>query len=140
MFPSWKRPFSNTFGYGLSKLAGVNSILFKILKSPVSGDNKLKKTLHNIYSNPSLFINQITPENFDDFVKNSAFMFVPGAARMPEMDKFRSIIRMKDMVSEFVWYMLSGILVTTVSYNSIVNSTCNNSVQEIKKRHNEYEE
>ena len=66
-------------------------------------------------------------------------MFVPNATRMPEMKQFRKIIELKDLVSEFVWYTLTGILVTTVSYNTIVNSSCNNSVKEMKKRHDEYE-
>lgn len=140
VFPSWKRPFSNTFGYGIAKLAGVNSVLFKILKPPIAaGDNKLKKTLHDIYSNPALFINEITPANFDDFVRNSSFMFVPNASRSPAMAQFRNIIRAKELVSEFIWYLLSGLLVTTVSYNAIVNSNCSNSVKEMKKRHDEYE-
>ena len=139
VFPGWKQPFSNTFGYLVAKIAGVNSLLYTILKSPTSGGAKLKKTLHDIYSNPALFINQITPTNFDDFVRASQFMFVPNATRMPEMKKFRRIIELKDLVSEFVWYTLTGILVTTVSYNTIVNSTCNNSVKEMKKRHDEYE-
>ena len=139
IFPSWKRPFSNTFGYLVSKLAGVNELLFKLLKSPNTGGIKLKKTLHNIYSDPSLFINEITPTNFSDFVKNSTFLFVPNAARMPEMKQFFNIIRLKDLVSEFVWYILSGILVTTVSYNAIASTNCSNSVAEMKKRHDEYE-
>lgn len=139
MFPGWKQPFSNTFGYLVAKLAGVNSLLYTILKSPKTGGAKLKKTLHDIYSNPALFINQITPGNFDDFIKASQFMFVPNAMRMPEMKKFRRIIMLKDLVSEFVWYLLTGLLVTTVSYNTIVNSTCNSSVKEMKKRHDDYE-
>ena len=139
IFPGWKQPFSNTFGYGIAKLMGVNSILFSLLKSESVGDTQTKKILHNIYTNPALFINQITPESFDDFVKSSKFMFVPGATSKPEMKQLRNIIRMKDLVSEFMWYVLSGILVTTVSYNTIVNTNCSNSVQEMKKRHNEYE-
>lgn len=144
MFPSWLSPFSNTFGYLVAKLAGVNSLLFKIMKTPstVTGasDNSLKKTIHNIYSDPSLFINEITPANFDDFVRSSTFMFVPNAASMPEMMKLRNVIRMKELVSEFIWYLLSGILATTVSYNTIANSDCTNSVAEMKKRHDEYEQ
>jgi hypothetical protein len=143
-FPSWLSPFSNTFGYLVAKLAGVNSLLFKILKTPSTvtgaGNNTLKKTLHNIYSDPSLFINEITPENFDDFVRNSSFMFVPNAASMPEMMKLRNVIRMKELISELIWYLLSGILATTVSYNTIANSECTNSVAEMKKRHDEYEQ
>lgn len=140
VFPGWKRPFSNTFGYGVARLAGVNTLLFKLLKSSDSGGIKLKKTLHDIYTNPSLFINQINLENFDDFVRESQFMFVPGAAKMPEMTQFKNIIYMKELVSEFIWTILTGILVTTVSYNRVINASCNNSVKEMKKRHDEYEE
>lgn len=140
MFPGWKQPFSNTFGYGVAKIMGVNSILFKLLKSASVGDTNTKKMLHNIYTNPALFINEITPTNFDDFVKSSNFLFVSGASSKPEMQQLKNIIRLKDIVSEFVWYILSGMLVSTVSYNTIVNSGCTNSVKEMKKRHDEYEE
>ena len=138
-FPGWKQPFSNTFGYGVARLMGVNSLLYNLLKSESAGDTQTKKILHNIYSNPALFINQITPSNFDDFINASKFMFVPGASAKPEMESFRGIIKAKELVSEFVWYVLSGILVTTISYNTIVNSGCTNSVDEMKKRHAEYE-
>lgn len=43
IFPGWKRPFSNTFGYIVTKIAGINELLFKLLKSPVTGDNQMKK-------------------------------------------------------------------------------------------------
>lgn len=140
MFPGWKQPFSNTFGYGVAKIMGVNSILFKLLKSASVGDTNTKKMLNNIYTNPALFINEITPTNFDDFVKSSNFLFVSGASSKPEMQQLKNIIRLKDIVSEFVWYILSGMLVSTVSYNTIVNSGCTNSVKEMKKRHDDYEE
>ena len=139
MFPGWKRPFSNTFGYLVTRLAGINQVLYQLLKSPVSGDNQLKKTLHNIYTNPSLFINEINPSNFTNFVKDSAFMFVPNASKLPAMKEFYNMIRMKEFVSEFIWYLLTGMLVTTVSYNTVANSMCTQSVSEMKKRHNEYE-
>ena len=46
---------------------------------------------------------------------------------------------MKDLVSEYIWSLFSGLLVSTVSYNALVNSNCTNSVAEMKKRHDEYE-
>ena len=44
-----EKTFSNTFGYIVTKIAGINELLFKLLKSPVSGDNQMKKTLHYIH-------------------------------------------------------------------------------------------
>ena len=56
--------FSNTFGYLATKVGGIDNVLFKLLKSPTPSSGTLQKTLNNIYSNPALFINEITPENF----------------------------------------------------------------------------
>ena len=39
----------------------------------------------------------------------------------------------------FLWYLLVGILITSVSYNSIVNSGCSINAAEMQKRHDEYE-
>ena len=46
---------------------------------------------------------------------------------------------MKDTVSEYIWYMLTGTLVTSVSYNYVVNKGCHQSVKEMKKRRKAYE-
>jgi hypothetical protein len=48
-------------------------------------------------------------------------------------------VRLKDAVSEYIWYMLTGSLVTSVSYNYIVNNGCTQSVQELKKRRAAYQ-
>ena len=45
---------------------------------------------------------------------------------------------MKTEVAEFMWYALTGTLVTSISYNSIINSGCTQSVEEMEKRHDEY--
>lgn len=138
VFPGWKEPFSNTFGYGVAKLMGVNKLLNSMLKPKTPSETPTQKTLNNIYSNPALFINQIIPSNFDSFIKNSKFLFVP-ALSAESINEFRNIIRAKDLVSECIWYLLSGVLAITVSYNTIVNSECSNSVDEMRKRHDEYE-
>jgi hypothetical protein len=140
IFPGWKQPFSNTFGYLVTRLAGINSVLFTILKAPKGTNTQLEKTIHNIYSDPSLFINEINPSNFNDFFTKSRFMFKAGVTQNSEsMISFRNLIEVKELVSEFVWYMLSGLLVTTVSYNAIANANCSQSLDEMKKRHAQYE-
>ena len=47
-------------------------------------------------------------------------------------------IKMKTEIAEFVWFALTGILVTSISYNYILNSGCKQSAEEMEKRHNEY--
>jgi hypothetical protein len=138
IYPGWKQPFSNTFGYGVVKLMGINTILNDLFeKAKASGGSLSENLLNKIYNNPSLLINQFTPDNFDNAVKK---VFGTGlSATSDEMIKFKNLIKLKDYVSEFVWYILSGILVTTVSYNTIATTSCSNSVSEMKKRHDDYE-
>tara|TARA_A100001015_G_C14807552_1_gene639514 strand:- start:3 stop:881 length:879 start_codon:yes stop_codon:yes gene_type:complete len=62
-FPGWKAPFSNTLGYLITLMLDVKSTFINILKSDMS--NKL---LRMVYTDPSLMINEITPENFDLFI------------------------------------------------------------------------
>ena len=45
-------------------LSGVNNSFYKILKQ----DNNENKLLQMVYKDPSIMINEITPENFDLFI------------------------------------------------------------------------
>ena len=54
-------------------------------------------------------------------------------------DKFMNLVKLKDIVGEYVWYMLFGSLVIAVGYNYIIASTC--SLQsKILKQARQYEE
>lgn len=169
MFPGWKSPFANTFGYLLAKAAGVKSLLLDhILKEkfkdgklpqakavPVAQAVPIKETkvggrpgatsneaitnsLEHIYSDPSALINEVTPETFDTFWTRMKPLFRKGADNY--RNQFKKLVNLKDLVSEFVWYLLTGVLVCSMSYNSILNQGCNMSVKEMQKRHNEYED
>ena len=45
---------------------------------------------------------------------------------------------MKHTISEFIWNLLTGFLVTSVSYNYIINMGCKKSVKDMEKRYNSY--
>ena len=85
IMPGWKAPFSNTLGYLFVWLAGVNGSFFKILKQ----DNNQNKLLQMVYKDPSIMINEITPENFDLFIarmagKNGGVEALPVAKTTPQ--------------------------------------------------------
>ena len=65
-------------------------------------------------------------------------LFNKGADQYKE--DLRDMVRLKNIVAQFIWYMLTGCLVTSVGYNYIVNSACTLSSAEMKKRHDEYVE
>jgi hypothetical protein len=48
-------------------------------------------------------------------------------------------VDMKYTISEYVWNMLTGFLVTSVSYNYILNAGCEKSAEQMKKQHDDYE-
>ena len=131
--PGWKAPFSNTLGYLIVWLAGVNNSFFKILKQ----DNNQNKLLQMVYKDPSTMINEITPENFDLFIarmngKNGGVEALPVAKAEPvpstppmkggrrkqrggnstsilsadykqHLPGLYNFVVIKDMISEFIW-------------------------------------
>lgn len=145
-FPSWKSPFSNTFGYLLARLMGVKTLLLDNILKPsiVSKDfdtientdnisSSLQKSLTMIYEDPSLLINSLTPSNMRDFTENSKELFRAGANEY--FDKLYDFVIMKDIIAEYIWYFLSGLLVTAYSVANIASLKCNVSADEMIKMH-----
>jgi hypothetical protein len=144
MFPGWLSPFSNTFGYLLAKLNGVSDTLDNIFKNkmvkkdaPADLQNA-SEALEHIYSNKSLLLNEITIQNFSDFWTRMTPLFKSDANNY-KGDLF-NFVRMKTIVSEFVWYVLTGGLITTMSYNYILNSGCNPNPKQMNKNYNNYKD
>lgn len=146
MFPGWLAPFSNTFGYGVAILAGLNTVLADILEpNPKSKKNDetqaMDEALAHIYSDKSLLVNEITLSNFDYFWNKMQGVFQKGVYSNTGLKgQLYSMIVLKDVVATYIWYLLSGLLITSVSYNYIINSACSNSAQDMQKRHDEYEQ
>ena len=75
-------------------------------------------------------MNQFNNDSEEDFKTKwtkSKDLFLPnteteiGSGKYTE---FRNMVKLKDLVAQFVWYMLAGILVTSRSYNYIINQPC----------------
>lgn len=143
VFPGWLSPFSNTFGYGIAKLSGLSGFLDKIMKEKLvlgqGASPEAGQVLEHIYSDKSLLMNEITDSNLDRFWTNMEVIFKPTEYTEKNKLDLGSFVRLKDTVSEYIWYMLTGSLVTSVSYNYVVNQECTQSVKELKKRRDEYE-
>lgn len=132
IFPQWKRPFSNTFGYMIARLAGGNNALLELL------DPTKKQALHYVYNKPSLLINEFTPDNFNEKIKEmlgekeeSVFIDSPD-----KIEAFRKIIQLKDIISQWIWFFLTATIVTSTSYSMIMNTECTKSVNDYVLAHN----
>lgn len=95
------------------------------------------EAVQHIYSDPSLLINEVTPSTFGKFWNGMQPLFKSNAG--DHKNALYKLIELKDIVSEGVWYLLTGSLITSISYNYITTSKCDIDASEMQKRHDEYE-
>ena len=142
VFPGWLIPFSNTIGYGITKLAGLNDTLVKIFKpEDKTGSKELSKALAKIYSDKSLLVNEIGITNFESMwtsFKNGGLLNT--SVNTNDKNDLLNFIYMKTTISEFIWFLLVGLLTLTTSYNFIIQTSCSTSVQALRERQKDFDE
>ena len=135
VFPGWLSAFSNTIGYAIASVAGVASFFTDQLLNVNVGNTSSKdafKVIQNVTNDPSTIINTINDENVENFWNKSikvkffnSFQEVqPGIDPPPEFTQLKNFIRLKNIVSYFIWYLLTGILITSLSYNYMLSVPC----------------
>tara|TARA_B100000524_G_scaffold347365_1_gene249196 strand:- start:363 stop:1103 length:741 start_codon:yes stop_codon:yes gene_type:complete len=135
IFPGWKGPFSNTFGYAIASVAGVKNLLVNEI---LEDENILKKRKEkmlldireDIYKSPELLINEITPDNFDQFWNKLQPLFRSTAD--DHRGALKKIVHMKDIVADFIWFCLAGAFTISVSFNNIANVECQQSASDME--------
>ena len=130
LFPQWKRPFSITFGYMIARLAGGNNTLLDLL------DPTKAQSLHYVYNNPSLLINEFTPTNFDEKIKDMLGKDPVFINSPDKIEAFRKIVHLKDIVSQWIWYFLTATVATSTSYTMMMNTECTKSANDYVLAHN----
>ena len=142
VFPGWIMPLSNTIGYLVANALGMGKLANDIFAKPVEGSDMqpdLVKALSFIYTDKASLLNNITPSNFEEFWKNG------GSLRIPEPDEekrkktkkqFKDFVLLKHTIGVGMWYLMTGMLVISVSYNSIVNAACTTNVSQISQEAN----
>lgn len=147
MFPGWLSPFSNTFGYGIALMSGLSDVFADIIEPNPKGvkvkpeESIIQQALAHIYSDKSLLINEITVDNFDYFWESMKGVFKQSAYENDTLkNNLYSMVVLKNTVSMYIWYILTGILITSISYNYIINSGCKASAAEMQQRYEEYEQ
>jgi len=166
MFPGWSAPFSNTFGYLVAKLMGLPDLMKKILVVDETKGTEVTRALASIKADNSLFINELQPEAREPVTDKDGNQVRPFKYKRPKfdavwgklekdgiiikfpetnnerttmMDRLYQFVNMKYTISEYVWNLLTGFLVTSISYNYILNTGCAKSPTEMKERYDKYE-
>jgi hypothetical protein len=135
MFPGWLAAFSNTIGYAVASIIGVSSLFTEKLLNVGTPPNKdAFKVIQNILSDPSTIINTLNDENIVNFWNKSVDVklfkdgFEPidnvNANNNPLFYELKKYIMLKNLVSYFIWYLLTGILITSISYNYMLTVPC----------------
>ena len=122
IFPGFKQPFTNTFGYLIVFIFGVKKAMNRLLLSSAEGGDIVKK----IYEDPSLLINLITPENYNKVIEKLQKGTPPVIDPDPkDVVKLYKLVGLKDMIGEMIWIALGGVLAIATGYNMMMNiSSC----------------
>jgi hypothetical protein len=157
VFPGWLTPFSNTFGYMfVSAVTDLKDVFNNILtpqfdlapeaqkgggesedipKDDVKNKRDIGKALEQIYTDQSIILNELNLDNLDRFwdsFKDSRL--IRPSAKVEDLEKIRKFLMLKTIVGEFVWLVLCGLLVVSISYNYLLNMGCSFTPEQQKIR------
>jgi hypothetical protein len=133
VFPGWLSAFSNTIGYAIASVAGVASLFTDQLLNVGNPPTKdAFKVIQNVTNDPSTIINTINDDNVEQFWNKSIdvkfFNSLPqvnSSVPPPQLfTQLKNFIRLKNIVSYFIWYLLTGVLITSISYNYMLSVPC----------------
>jgi len=144
IYPGWIKPFSNTFGYMIISFLGVEKLLKSYLKSNDDVDKKengLITAINYIENNASTFINQfdtndIEFENFFKKIKDSKLfkdeLFKDGHVKSSNFYlELHKLVKIKNEIGKAIWYILAGTIISSVSYNILMDIKCEKSTQQM---------
>ena len=78
-------------------------------------------------------------ETWDKLVEGGIIKEFNGVEKETFKNRLYGFVQMKYAVAEYVWNLLTGFFVTSVTYNYIINAGCSKSPQEMEERYNTYQ-
>ena len=133
-FSGWYRPFENTFGYLAMKLMGINKLAEDIIKIPTNINNinqSTKDFITQFENDKSLVFNEISIDNYIKFLDESGL--IQNNISNENKIKLSNLLYLKRFISEYIWYILSGLLTVSVSYNYMLTSECKKSTDQLER-------
>jgi hypothetical protein len=101
----------------------------------IKNKRDIGRALEQIYTDQSILLNELNLDNLDRFwdsFKDSRL--IRPSAKVEDLEKIRTFLIMKSVVGEFVWLVLCGLLVVSISYNYILNLGCSFTPEQQKIR------
>ena len=115
-------------------------------------DVEYYKRMHILYGEP-IYLNNINVVNrtWNNSYSSGNGIFAQGAGSAPTVNQdgttnpgsklyqeFREMVKLKDIVGTFVWYILVGVIMTSKSYNYIISQPCSLNAAVAQKAVNSY--
>lgn len=163
VFPGWLIPFSNTFGFMVVSAVTDLKDVFNAILTPqfdlapeaqkggggadaavnsadvpnddVKNKRDIGRALEQIYTDQSIILNELNLDNLDRFWDSfKESRLIRASAKVEDLEKIRKFLMMKTIVGEFVWLVLCGLLVVSISYNYLLNMGCTFTPEQQKIR------
>lgn len=137
LFPGWIKPFSNTLGYLVINLLGIEKIYkTKLIKNKQDFGNdesskRIVDAIMKMNENYHTTINQfpVDIKEYKEFIDRLKYVeIIRSDPNNPDeyYCKFYSYICAKEFIGKLIWYILAGGLISAISYNFIMNLECKN--------------
>lgn len=106
-----------------------------IPKDDVKNKRDIGRALEQIYTDQSIILNELGLDNLDRFWDSfKESRLIRQSAKVEDLEKIRKFLMMKTIVGEFVWLVLCGLLVVSISYNYLLNMGCSFTPEQQKIR------
>lgn len=106
-----------------------------IPKDDVKNKRDIGRALEQIYTDQSIILNELGLDNLDRFWDSfKESRLIRTSAKIEDLEKIRKFLMMKTIVGEFVWLVLCGMLVVSISYNYLLNMGCSFTPEQQKIR------
>jgi hypothetical protein len=101
----------------------------------VKNKRDIGRALEQIYTDQSIILNELNLDNLDRFWDSfKESRLIRPSAKVDDLEKIRTFLIMKSVVGEFVWLVLCGMLVVSISYNYLLNIGCSFTPEQQKIR------
>ena len=157
IYPGFKSAFSDVIGYfyisGSATKIITELLVNRDLEKKLTGTEtkEEKESLEDaadaivkICGNTSILINQIVPDNFEKYWKILTPLMKPQYkdTNSQETKDIRKelfeLVVTRDNIGESLWYIYTGILITSIVQLKITTRGCNNNTATMEKNYNEF--
>ena len=137
----------NSINRALESVRGDNSLFVnelhtepdEIVFEKIEGTNEDDKNKPKKVDGRTVYERKNFNETWDKLVDGGIIKQFNGAEKEKFKDRLYGFVQMKNSISEYVWNLLTGFFVTSVTYNYIINAGCSKSPKEMEERYNKYQ-